>query len=92
MTNWVVEYGMVTDSSKPAIQGVKLQDSDIGKAVFYVPEHSRIDENGWEKGIISSFKAGTGKVWVRFAGPNGALCIDSQLRWAEEAKLDLKSI
>lgn len=44
-------------SNLPMIESKILEDSDIGREVFYVPNHAKKgDFSQWEKGVLSSFR------------------------------------
>lgn len=41
-----------------------LTDDDIGKWVWYIPNHSKDDKSQWERGKIKSFNNENQRAWV----------------------------
>lgn len=72
----------------------RLEQSDIGKWIWYVPNHVKDDPNQWERGKLKSFNNTTHIAWVVYnANDNwdsdhwkdytGASTNYSDLRWTK---------
>lgn len=71
----------------PMIEGKMLEESDIGRPVWYVPNHAKEgDFSQWENGILSSFRIDSeGKpaifVTYNYISFDGQRTNSENLRW-----------
>ena len=69
----------------PMIEGKMLEESDIGRGVWYVPTHAKEgDYSQWEEGVLSSFRfdsEGKPAIFIRYKSPDGARTEASCLKW-----------
>ncbi len=71
-------------SNLPTIAGKVLEESDIGRKVWYMPSHARDDRMQWEKGTISSFRIdseGEPAIFIKYKSACGARTNPSDLIW-----------
>lgn len=73
-------------SNLPMIEGKVLEESDIGRSVWYVPNHAKKgDFSQWEKGVLSSFRvdnSGVG-IFIKYRCQNGERTDPSNLKWSK---------
>lgn len=64
-----------------------LKRSDIGRPVTYLTNHGTK-----HFGVLSSYDADSGRMWVKFNGPNGELTNADQCRWGWDAVSQMKGV
>ncbi len=71
--------------NRPTIEGKLLEESDIGRPVWYVPNHAKEgDFSQWENGILSSFRIdseGKPAIFIRYKSACGARTNPENLSW-----------
>jgi len=73
-------------SNLPMIEGKVLEDSDIGRNVWYVPNHAKNgDYSQWEKGTLSSFRVDDNgvEIFVKYRSQNSERTDPSTLKWSK---------
>lgn len=70
------------------VEGKILEKSDIGREVYYIPNHAKEgDFSQWEKGTLSSFicnDVGT-SIFVKFRGSTGERVNPENLRFLRKS-------
>jgi len=69
----------------PMIEGKILEKSDIGREVWYIPNHAKDgDFSQWEKGVLSSFVCNEdgSSIFVKYRSVCGERTDPSNLKWA----------
>ena len=72
-------------SNLPKIEGKVLEDSDIGRNVWYVPNNAKNgDYSEWQRGILFAFETHeNGQIYVSFQNMDPESIKPQNLKWSK---------